>query len=286
VRCRAGRAQNIQELYNLARGYDAAYQSARAQAESTIYRAEQTRALNRPLVTGTAAAVESRSDTPYATNLSTRISQQQIGVTAAQSLVQPHQRPLRSTRPHANIEIAARKLQAAEQDLIVRLVQAYFDVLSASDALGTVRASKKAISEQLASAKRNFEVGTATITDTREAQARFDLATAQELAAEKRSQRQAPGAGQRRRRADVEPKAAGAAGGAAAAGGRSTPTPGSTRATPPARRWRSCGWRARSPVSRPRRRAPATCPRSASTPRCPTRTRAPAAARAPGLSGP
>ena len=67
-------------------------------------------------------------------------------------------------------------LDAAEQDLIVRVAQAYFDVLAAQDNLATVRASMTAISEQLASAKRNFEVGTATITDTREAQARYDLA--------------------------------------------------------------------------------------------------------------
>jgi outer membrane protein len=40
------------------------------------------------------------------------------------------------------------------------------------------------VNEQLASAKRNFEVGTATITDTREAQARYDLVIAQEIAAE------------------------------------------------------------------------------------------------------
>jgi outer membrane protein len=56
--------------------------------------------------------------------------------------------------------------------------------LAAQDALATTRANKAAITEQLASAKRNFEVGTATITDTREAQAKFDLATAQELIAE------------------------------------------------------------------------------------------------------
>ena len=75
-------------------------------------------------------------------------------------------------------------LDAAEQDLMLRVSQAYFDVLGAQDTLATTRASKAAIAEQLASAKRNFEVGTATITDTREAQARFDLATAQEIAAE------------------------------------------------------------------------------------------------------
>jgi outer membrane protein len=57
-------------------------------------------------------------------------------------------------------------------------------VLSAQDTLAFVRAQKAAVAEQLASAKRNFEVGTATITDTREAQARSDLVTAQEIAAE------------------------------------------------------------------------------------------------------
>ena len=57
-------------------------------------------------------------------------------------------------------------------------------MLAAYDALVTSQTGKKAIAEQLASAKRNFEVGTATITDTREAQARFDLSTAQEIAAE------------------------------------------------------------------------------------------------------
>lgn len=72
----------------------------------------------------------------------------------------------------------------AGQDLTTRTAQAYFDVLSSQDSLAFIRAQKIAISEQLAQAKRNFEVGTATITDTNEAQARFDLATAQEIAAE------------------------------------------------------------------------------------------------------
>jgi outer membrane protein len=75
-------------------------------------------------------------------------------------------------------------LRQADQDLIVRLSQAYFDVLISQDSLSFVQAQKKAVAEQLASAKRNFEVGTATITDTREAQARFDLVTAQEIAAD------------------------------------------------------------------------------------------------------
>ncbi len=72
----------------------------------------------------------------------------------------------------------------ARQDLILRVAQAYFDVNYANANLQAVRANKAAIAQQLESAKMNFEVGTATITDTHEAQARFDLALAQEVAAE------------------------------------------------------------------------------------------------------
>ncbi|MDY7576106.1 TolC family outer membrane protein [Actimicrobium sp. CCI2.3] len=72
----------------------------------------------------------------------------------------------------------------AQQDLIARVAQAYFDVLAAQDVLAFLKAQEDAISEQLASAKRNFEVGTATITDSNEAQARYDLAIAQQIAAQ------------------------------------------------------------------------------------------------------
>ena len=179
----SARAQSLLALYDAARGYDAAYQSARAQAESLVFKAEQARALKRPSVNATAGWVESRSETPYSTTTVTRLSQQTLAVTAQQSLFNRGNDKIIAQADKA-IEVARSQLAATEQDLIVRLAQTYFDVLAASDALGTVQTSKKAIAEQLASAKRNFEVGTATITDTREAQAKFDLATAQELAAE------------------------------------------------------------------------------------------------------
>ena len=70
-----------------------------------------------------------------------------------------------------------------QQDLITRVAQAYFDVLTAQDNLFATQAQKAATTEQLASAKRNFEVGTQTITDTHEAQAAYDLVVAQEFAA-------------------------------------------------------------------------------------------------------
>ena len=80
------------------------------------------------------------------------------------------------------VKIADMQFRLAEQDLILRVAQAYFDVLQSQDNIAFINAQKSAITEQLAAAKRNFEVGTATITDTHEAQARYDLAIAQEIA--------------------------------------------------------------------------------------------------------
>ena len=74
-------------------------------------------------------------------------------------------------------------LQSADQDLALRLSQAYFDVLLAQDTLAFVGSQKAATGESLAQAKRNFEVGTSTITDTNEAQARYDQIVALEISA-------------------------------------------------------------------------------------------------------
>lgn len=78
----------------------------------------------------------------------------------------------------ADVEL---QLQQAYQDLLLRVAQTYFDVLAAQDTLSASIAEKTSIAVQLESAKRNFELGTATITDTYEAQARYDLVLAEEL---------------------------------------------------------------------------------------------------------
>ena len=83
----------------------------------------------------------------------------------------------------ASLTLFEVSLAAAQMDVATRLSQAYFDVLLAQDNLTLVQAQKAAVGEQLAQAKRNFEVGTATIVDTNEAQARYDQVIAQEIAA-------------------------------------------------------------------------------------------------------
>jgi outer membrane protein len=102
------------------------------------------------------------------------------------SLAMPLYRPQNweaITQAKLSVVSAEATLAQARQDLILRVTQAYFDVLAAQDALEAILENKKAVAEQLAQAKREFEVGTKTIVDTHEAQARFDQTVAQEQTA-------------------------------------------------------------------------------------------------------
>ena len=187
-------AQSLRELYDAARAYDATYLAARALADSAQYRAAQADALKRPNVGLAASATRTDVDVPPTVTGPNRTAIPLTSghffnnrVDATVNAIQPlYNRANDATISQAQraLEVTQADLETAEQDLIIRVAQAYFDVLAAYDALVTSQTGKRAIAEQLASAKRNFEVGTATITDTREAQARFDLSTAVEIAAE------------------------------------------------------------------------------------------------------
>ncbi len=177
----AASAQSLQSLYTDARAIDAAYLASRALADAATYRAAQIEALARPTASLTANAGVTRTNPPELDD----------DTSASANATLAGRLPLFNRGNAVTIEQARRSLASAqadlaiaEQDLVLRVAQAYFDVLAAQDALATTRASQSAITEQLASARRNFEVGTATITDTREAQARYDLAEAQAIAAD------------------------------------------------------------------------------------------------------
>ncbi|WP_284618871.1 TolC family outer membrane protein [Aquabacterium humicola] len=174
-------AQSLKELYDAARGYDASYLAARALAESAEYKAAQAEALRRPSVGLAGSAFHNEIDPVTGSTFGGNT--QKVELSAKHPLFN-RANSATIDQAYRSLEIAKADLEVAEQDLIVRVAQQYFDVLAAQDALATARANRTGISEQLASAKRNFEVGTATITDTREAQARFDIASAQEIAAE------------------------------------------------------------------------------------------------------
>lgn len=103
-------------------------------------------------------------------------------LTLTQPLYRPQNR-LTATQAELQVLQAEAQFKLAQQDLILRVAQAYFDVLAAQDSVRLAEAQKTAIYEQLQQAKQHFAVGSATITDSYEAQARHDLINAQLLTA-------------------------------------------------------------------------------------------------------
>ncbi|WP_300322090.1 TolC family outer membrane protein [Accumulibacter sp.] len=181
-------AADLLQVYRDALAYDAQYAAARATAAAG--REKQPQALAGLLPTVGVTGNSYWNDTRYKVNVGTvndsynnKYNSNAYGVNLTQPLfrwqnfVQYDQSKLLVMQTEAN-------LAQAGQDLIVRVAQAYFDVLFAIENLRAVQANKTAIGQQLAQAKKNFEVGISTITDTYESQSRFDLAAAQEIAAE------------------------------------------------------------------------------------------------------
>ena len=177
-------AQSLVQLTEQAQTYDAAWQSARAQLDATISKGAQAQAGLLPRIGIQAGSQYSetrvRSDFPAA-RLDAR--QDSASLQAQQPLYNPANL-VTYRQGQRSVDLAYAQVDAAAQNLLVRAAQAYFQVLTAQDTLQLVQAQKRAVSEQLAFAQRNFEIGTATVTDSREAQARFDLVRAQEIAAD------------------------------------------------------------------------------------------------------
>ena len=180
-------AQDLLQVYRDAKGYDAQYAAARHALQAGLEKLPQGRALILPTLNLSGNATSTRIDTePHNRQIpSTLRDARSYGYLL--SFSQPIYRAqnlLEYSQAEHKVKQAEAIFGQAGQDLVVRVAQAYFDVLAAQDTLALVQAQKAAISEQLAQAKRNFEVGTATITDTHEAQARFDLSASQEIAAQ------------------------------------------------------------------------------------------------------
>jgi outer membrane protein len=182
-------AADLLQVYRDARSNDAAFASARAALDAGREKGPQGKALLLPTINAAANSVynsDSYMNTAGATVgqvFSRDFNSNGWSVTLSQPLFRM-QNWTQYKQSEFQVAQAEAQFGQAAQDLIVRAAQAYFDVLASQDSLATIQAQKTAIAEQLAQAKRNFEVGTATITDTHEAQARYDLSTSAELAAQ------------------------------------------------------------------------------------------------------
>jgi outer membrane protein len=179
-------AVDLLESYKNALSYDAQYASARATLSAAQERLPQARAGLLPTIGISGYNTRNNNETsPAGSSAVINSSSYNSGYTV--SLSQPLFRWANwETYQQSKLSVAGSEAQFAQahEDLMIRAAQAYFDVLISEDALSFTKAQKIATGEQLASAKSNFEVGTQTITDTHEAQARYDLVISQEFAAQ------------------------------------------------------------------------------------------------------
>jgi len=183
-------AADLLQVYREAQNNDATFAAARSTLEAGRERTPQARAGLLPTLSLSGNSLWNKNDLylrdgtlPPTLNANPRFNSNGYTLTLSQPLFR-WQNWVAYDQSKFQVAQAEANFVQAGQDLILRVAQAYFDVLYAQESLKAVQANKKSIEQQLESVKRNFEVGTSTIVDAQEAQARFDLAVAQEIAAE------------------------------------------------------------------------------------------------------
>jgi outer membrane protein len=174
-------AANLSEFLEMARTADAQFAAARAAADAGREKSVQGRAGLLPSVTltGNARNNHERGGT------SGGVRNYDSGLVSI-NVNQPLFRKVNwETYQQGELQalLSEQQLNITQQELLLRVAKGYFEVLQAQDALTAVQAQKEAFAQQLAQARRSFEVGLSPVTDVNEAQARHDLTLAQEIAA-------------------------------------------------------------------------------------------------------
>ena len=180
------RGADLLEIFRLAQGADAQYAAARAAWSAGQERLPQGLSGLLPSATVSASSQyndrEFRSRDPAVGTTTSQFNSNAASISVTQPLYRPQNVTVYEQAKSQVVQSDAVFGQAAH-DLILRVAQAYFDVLLAQDTIVFAQAQLVAIGRQLEQAKRNFQVGTATITDTHEAQSRYDLTVSLEITA-------------------------------------------------------------------------------------------------------
>ncbi|MCU7937874.1 MAG: TolC family outer membrane protein [gamma proteobacterium symbiont of Bathyaustriella thionipta] len=177
------KAENLLDIYSLAYQTDPVLKQAIMQRQSVGEGAVQAFSRFLPSISASENASGNNQDKPGGSNSDSSYNQHGYSLDLNLSVF--------DNRNYVNYEIsnleiskADALLNAAQQDLIIRSANAYFNTLSAADNVGFSKSERKAISRQLEQAKRRYEVGIIAITDVHEAQAGYDNANAQVISAE------------------------------------------------------------------------------------------------------
>ena len=177
-------ADNLVDVYRKAQARDPVYRAATHALRAVLERVPQARSALLPAVNLVSSNSKQTGLASFndAANLERRINSWNWNLQITQplwraaswvSLNQAEQQEL----------LARSQYQLAEQDLMLRVAQSYMDVLVAQEAARVALLQVSSVEQQLGLARRNFEVGTATVTDVHEAQSRLDLSRAQAVAA-------------------------------------------------------------------------------------------------------
>ncbi len=175
-------ASSLMEVYERAAAEDAELRTAEAEYRSVLENRPLARSALLPQISGQAeAGAFYRDDRNQPDSFDGR--QTSFGVNLAQSLYD-RRNYIELAQVDLEIARAEAELDAARQDLILRVAQAYFDVLIAQETLAFREAEVEAIERQLEQTQRRFDVGLVARTDVTEAQAQRDIAEAERIAAE------------------------------------------------------------------------------------------------------
>ncbi len=181
-------AEDLVEIYRAALESDPVLSAQQSAFEAVTESQQQAKSIYRPNISFNADYTKTNSDVDAPAGSSSVSGDFDFDVISYDlTLLQPLYRRdyiTQLNQAEALTRQAEADLNQAYQDIILRVSQRYFDVLSARDSLEFAQAEKSAISRQLDQAKQRFEVGLIAITDVHEAQAAYDLATASEIVAQ------------------------------------------------------------------------------------------------------
>nr|WP_296748590.1 TolC family outer membrane protein [Thioalkalivibrio sp.] len=174
-------AEDLLQVFERAQQQDAELRAAEAEYRAVLESRPLARSALLPQISADAELGAFYSDPDPGSSVDG--AQRSIGLELNQSLFD-RRNTIGLRQADLQIERAAANLDAARQDLILRVSEAYFGVLVAQETLQFRIAEREAIGRQLEQTQRRFDVGLIAITDVKEAQAQFDLAGAAEIEAE------------------------------------------------------------------------------------------------------
>jgi outer membrane protein len=181
----AAHSESLMEIYNLAANNDPAMQRAVANHAAALEAKPQSQANFLPSIELRASQSEFEQDvikTVFGSTDTRKFSNSSYSLNLNLSLYRRDNYIAKRLAKHS-ISRADAEYEAAQQALLLRVAEAYFDILARHDDLAFAHAEKQAIQRQLEQTQQRFEVGLIAITDVHESQARYDLTLAEEILA-------------------------------------------------------------------------------------------------------